>query len=330
MRFLRALLDVGERLGVDRDEALSRLGVDRAASEDATGWVPVATMTRAWEVVPELSGDPIFGLHAAEAAAPGVYGPLDLAAMSSPTVGDGVLLLERYYATLGGMSDVKAVRDDDGSVRIALTPVVKATTDLRHYVENFFAVIVTRLASAVALPPKERLATRQTFVHRPPEDTTEHARIFGPELSFGAKKNELVLPPATAGVSLRTANPELTTILEREGARLALRPDAPMRERVTKAIEQGLREGDATLEAIAKRLAIGARTLQRSLQSEGTSFGDVLDGVRREVALKSVAEGKPAISELSYALGFAQPSAFYRAFKRWTGTVPAEWRAKRR
>jgi AraC-like DNA-binding protein len=329
MRFLRALVDTGERLGVDRVKALDAIGIGRSEIEDATAWLPVATMTRAWEIVPELSGDPDFGLHAAEAAALGVYGPLDLAAMSCATVADGVLLLERYYATLGGMSEVHTTHDDDGAVKISLAPVVRAKTSLRHYVENFFAVIVTRLQAAALLPSRGRLDIDLVLQHRAPANVAEHARLFGPRVRFGAKKNELRFAPKTAKLALRTANPELTTILEREGARLALRPDAPMKERVTRAIEQGLREGDASLEAIARRLALGTRTMQRQLRAEGTSFADVLDGARKDIALKSIAADGPSIAELAYQLGFAQPSAFYRAFKRWTGSVPAAWRAKR-
>jgi AraC-like DNA-binding protein len=195
-----------------------------------------------------------------------------------------------------------------------------------------FGLAATRIRVAAALRGGAEVDFAVKFAHEAPaseEHEKERTRIFGPRVSFGAKTSELFVGAATTALPLRTANPELSSILEREAARLSLRPDAPIVDRVRAAIEHGMRDGDVSLEAVAKKLALGARTVQRLLQRDGTSYADVLDGVRREVALRSVADGKPPLGELSYTLGFAQPSAFYRAFRRWTGCSPAEWRAKR-
>lgn len=327
-RFLRALLDAGERLGVDRASALAKIGVSAREADDPAGFLPVSTMTLAWEIVPEASGDPLFGLHAAESAPLGVYGPLDLATMSSATVGEAMERAVRYYGVMGAMSELAITRAKSGDVRLRLQPLVRARTDLRHYVEHLFALVVTRIRMASLAIAREDVDAACRFVHAAPPEavgTAEHARVFGARFRFGEKENELVIGARTATLPLVTANPELSPLLEREGRRLALRPDAPIGDRVKTAIEQGLREGGVDLADVAKRLGIGARTLQRNLQSEGTSFADVLDGVRRDFALKTLADGGAGASDLAYTLGFSQPSAFFRAFKRWTGTTPALW-----
>lgn len=336
-RFLRALLDAGERVGVDRAAALAAVGVRPEEAADANGWIPAARMTRAWEVVPELSGDPSFGLHAAEQAPAGVYGPLDLATMSSATVGEAFDRVERYYAAMGAMSELRAKRGPGGELTLTVRTVVRARTDLRHFVEHMLALFVTRARATVALPAAASPADARVasaievrFAHAAPADTREHARILGPHVRFGARASEIVLSRELVSLPLRTANPELAPILEREEARLRLRPDAPVTQRVRGAIEQGLRDGRVDLEAVAKRLGMGPRTVQRLLQRDGTSFAEVLDAFRREAALRAVEEGATALSELAYSLGFAQPSALYRAFKRWTGTTPAAYRDRAR
>lgn len=299
-------------------------------------------MTRAWEIVPERSGDRCFGLHAAETAPLGVYGPLDLATMSSATVGEALERTVRYYATMGAMSELSIAREKTGALRLVVKPVVKARTDLRQYVEHLFALVVTRIRMAALAhardAPRRPPGAATTvgpggatsldiivrFTHAAPPRATEHARVLGPRVRFGQRVNELVVGAKTASLPLVTANPELSPLLEREGKRLALRPDATTAERVRAAIEQGLRDGRVELADVAKRLGVGARTLQRSLARDRESFADILDAIRRDVALKTLADGGAA-SDLAYTLGFSQPSAFFRAFKRWTGTTPAEW-----
>ncbi|MBS2017228.1 MAG: AraC family transcriptional regulator [Deltaproteobacteria bacterium] len=332
-RFLRALLDSGERAGVERSRALAEIGIDPTAAEDPAGFVPVSTMARAWEVVPALSADPCFGLHAGESTPLGVYGPLDLAAMSSTTVGEALSKVVRYYAVMGAMSELSLARSPRGGVVLTVETVVRAETDLRHYVEHLFALVVTRIRTAALALAAHDAAFAVRFVHGPPPASVggaEHLRVLGSDVSFGARANELTTDASTIALPLVTANPELAPLLEREGKRLALRPDAPIAERVRAAIEQGLRDGGVDLADVAKRLGVGTRTLQRGLRKEGASFAEVLDVVRRDFALKTLEDGASGASDLAYTLGFSQPSAFFRAFKRWTGTTPASWLEGRR
>lgn len=95
-----------------------------------------------------------------------------------------------------------------------------------------------------------------------------------------------------------------------------------LREMTSKLIQ----DGAACIEDIAKALAVSPRTLQRRLEAEGTSFGEVWDESRRQVACKHLRNPKIAIKEVAYMLGFSEPSTFYRAFRRWTGATPLDYR----
>jgi AraC-like DNA-binding protein len=96
--------------------------------------------------------------------------------------------------------------------------------------------------------------------------------------------------------------------------------------RVRDAIESELRGGDPKLESIARRLAMSPRTLQRRLSDRGVLFNDVLDEMRFRAAKSYLAPGDIAGTEVAYLLGFAEPSSFNRAFKRWSGLTPTEYR----
>jgi AraC-like DNA-binding protein len=91
-------------------------------------------------------------------------------------------------------------------------------------------------------------------------------------------------------------------------------------------IIEGLADGTATADAIAGRLHMSRRTLLRKLEREGTTFKELVDNTRRQFALRYLEAGELGASEIAALLGFAQPSAFHRAFKRWTGTTPLGYR----
>lgn len=105
---------------------------------------------------------------------------------------------------------------------------------------------------------------------------------------------------------------------------LSARPQSgqTMREMTSKLIQGG----SACIEDVAKALTVSPRTLQRRLEAEGTSFGEVWDESRRQVACKHLRNPKIAIKEVAYMLGFSEPSTFYRAFRRWTGATPMDYR----
>src|SRR5262249_45974404 len=93
-------------------------------------------------------------------------------------------------------------------------------------------------------------------------------------------------------------------------------------------VRLALEDGQPDLPAIANALKMSTRTLQRRLEAEGTSFQELVDAVRQELARVYVADPKYALGEVAYLLGFSEITAFTRAFKRWTGTTPSRWRAQ--
>ncbi len=163
------------------------------------------------------------------------------------------------------------------------------------------------------------------FRHAAPADTSVHDAIFRAPLSFGAEHTELELDRATLAVPMRATHDVYREIFEREVERaLARRPRAGVLSRqVRTLIEGAMAEPDDALVRVARALRTSARTLQRRLRDEGTSFESIVRELRRETADGYLAEGLP-IKQIAARLGYAEPSAFHRAYKRWTGRTPHE------
>lgn len=321
---LRALVESARAAGVDGQRLLHRVGVTSAVLDDTRGWVSVDVMARAWDAAAEMSGDPEFGLHAAESTPPGTYGALEYATMSSTSLVDALGRAVRYYKALGSMGDPSFV-EHAGVVRVTLTPRCEMTPQAgRHFVEHFFALLVTRGRLLTGGRMKLQLAT---FVHAAPPSTSEHARIFGAPMEFGAPANELLAEGDGLSLRLRSANPELLEPLERAAATMLERGIGDIAARTRAVVPEVLKTGEPGLSGVAKRLGVSARTLQRRLGEHGTSYAIIVDEVRRELAQREVALGTRSFGEIAFLLGFSQASAFDRAFRRWTGRTPSAYRS---
>ncbi|MFP2961699.1 helix-turn-helix domain-containing protein [Myxococcus sp. 1LA] len=167
-----------------------------------------------------------------------------------------------------------------------------------------------------------------SFHHAAPPDIAEHRRVFRCEPRFEQPYNGVSVAREALETPLLKADSGLSAVLERHTRELLAKlPQVEgFVERVRAHAAEGLPNGGATNEAIAKRLHMSVRTLNRRMRDEGTSLQDVVDTLRRELALRYLEERRLAIPEVAYLLGFSEASAFHRAFRRWTGTTPAEHR----
>ncbi|MDC0671419.1 AraC family transcriptional regulator [Nannocystis radixulma] len=173
-----------------------------------------------------------------------------------------------------------------------------------------------------------QLAVRSVRLRRGPTDDEALRRALGP-VEFGALCDEMVLPAAALALRMPGADPAMHAFFERfaRGQLARLPADASLRARVRLQVAQRLHRGAPTLIELANALGLAPRTLQRKLQAEGETLAGLVDAVRRERAAELLAGPQP-LSEVSYLLGFSAPSAFFRAFRRWTGETPESYRAR--
>lgn len=200
----------------------------------------------------------------------------------------------------------------------------------RHFSE-FWITGTLRLCRA--LTGRELVPTSATMVHLRAGKVPEMDRYFGREVVFGADRDLLEFGKDVGDLPLVTHDPHLHQLLRRlqssESTVRAPEPDS-LRLRVEKAIGARLRYGTVTIDAIARDLGTSARTLTRKLAEGGMSFSSVLDGVRVSLAVQYMRNDEPTMSQLAWLLGYREPSTLVRAFKRWTGKTPTEFRRELR
>jgi AraC-like DNA-binding protein len=222
---------------------------------------------------------------------------------------------------------VFTIIDRDGITRLEHTLGDRAAQS-RHAAEFTLGCVVAITAQLTGAPVRPR---RVELRHAAPTDVSAHLALFGCAPQFDAAVNALELDPEVLARTVTGADPALSAIILRHAeAVLATRPDprASTVERVRHLLARTLGEGDATLAAVAAQLHMSERSLQRRLADEDRTFDAILDDLRRELALRYLADPLVSIAEIAFLLGYSEASAFHRAFKRWTGATPAEMRTR--
>jgi len=312
--------------GVPARALYEAIKMNPAALTDPDQRIPFAQVVALYERAAELTGDDAFGLHVGEAVDPKAFDVLGYAVINSPTLGEALDRMVRYNFiwTNGSCFSVDAT---GALTRIVYEYLDHTITERRHDTEMTLAAIAA-LGRTVA--NSELSPARVTFQHDSPRDTREHARIFQCSVEFNASKNQYFLDSRALELPIVKADPGLIALLDRHAAELVARfsREDTLRDKVQNLIRNELRGGNAALNRVAEQLGMSARTLQRKLQASGTSHQKLLDEVRHELALRYLREPELAVCEVAYLLGFSESSAFHRAFKRWTGTTPNEFRRR--
>jgi AraC-like DNA-binding protein len=317
----RALLEACGRLGLDAAALAARAGLDRARLDDPDARIPADVADAVWREAAAASRDPALALHAAERTPYGAFRVLDFLGATGPTAGEGLTRVAAYFPLVDprGTLAVEPGRDAVTLVlRAAAGPVPPPAQ------EYTLAILAARVRHVAAAPP----ALAVTFTFPRPAHAAEHARVLGVEPAFGAPEASLAIPRATWDGPTRAADPGLFAALEAHARSLLGRAAAQEdpAARVRAAIAEELNGREPALAPVARRLGTSARTLQRRLREEGTSFAAELDAVRRERAEAFLRAPDVSIAEVSWLLGFAEQSGFTRAFRRWTGVAPTDWR----
>lgn len=166
------------------------------------------------------------------------------------------------------------------------------------------------------------------FEHPEPADTTLHRKIFQAPLEFGCSASELLFDRAILDRPVVTADPALHAVIARYAEKLIERLprlDSPT-DRVRQSVTRMLRDGVPEIERVARDLGTSVRSLQRMLSAERLTFRHLTDDVRRELAVRYVNERRLTLLEIAFTLGFSDSTTFHRAFRRWTGHAPGEFR----
>lgn len=189
--------------------------------------------------------------------------------------------------------------------------------------DGAIAVGFNMMKELAGIAPNEVLTCRN-----PPDDIAPYRRCFGSTPRFNAEQHALAFPARLLAQPVRGADPELRRILERSVANYWTVRQPSVAEQVIRVLRARVIFPGTSLDDVAEHLLMQPRTLNRRLQSEGTSFRELLNRARFEVARQLLAGTKMEVTDIGLALGYADPSGFTHAFQRWSGAAPSEWRAQ--
>jgi AraC-like DNA-binding protein len=320
------MLDACARLGLDTGQILHAARLDTATLQDPDARIPIEQVEALWQKAYEVSNDPNLALHAIEVLPFGAYRVIDFLASHAPTIGAALAKVSDYFPLIHGVVRLPYAVGDR-HVTFGVEAPSRPSTITRPIAEYTLAAVFLRLRSATNEPFR---LMRVEFSHPRPADISEHERIFECPVRFGADTCQLVIARDVWDSPRTGSNPALFSVLDTHARMLLGQLPSPIDivGRVREAIEAELRGGIPKLETIAKRLAMSPRTLQRRLRDQGVLFNDVLDAMRFRAAKSYLAQGDIAASEVAYLLGFSEQSSFNRAFKRWSGQTPTDYRRR--
>lgn len=299
-------------------EGLNALGPDAR--------IPVSKANEMLEIAVAQSGDPYLALKAGRLAQRGDAGALDYVITTSATVLDALEAACRYIRLVNDAMQVQLVVEGE-SVSVKLISSVTPTPDVEDFALASF--YTNCLRPLIGDAPDLQVS----FLRAAPSDSREHEATFsGATLRFRSSWSGYRFAMSRLHERVPGADGKLHAILRSQLERtLSETPSLDnITERARQLIRRELPHGRATAPNIARAMSMSRRTLCRRLEDERTTFTDLLDEVRRTIALDQVAQGTLALSEVAFLLGFAQVAGFHRAFKRWTGKTPVEYRQAQR
>ena len=275
---------------------------------------------RLWEAIETEVGEPLFALRLGQAVPVEAFHPPIFAAMCSPNFAIAAQRLSRYKRLIAPMALVVESDTERFAVTFEWLDGIEPPTSLAM-TELVFTVSLVRTATREPVVPTRVEAVR-------PPSQADYASFFG-VAPVASRTHALVFEASDAQRPFLTANDAMWQTFEPTlRQRLSeLDAEATTGQRVRGALLEALPSGESSIEAVARRLAVSKRTLQRRLKEETTTYQAILTQTREELALHYLRKTELSGAEISYLLGYEDPNSFFRAFHEWTGTTTERARA---
>lgn len=324
--FVRALLEAAEVAGIRADLLMRDAGISPAQIVTPYAWVEIGVLDRGIGVAVELSQDPALGLHWNERSMLMKFDVLAMAIAYAPTLREALRSLQRFQTILVEHPEVD-VEERADAVYLRCAPL--ATTELALRVRTELAISgLVRLLRNVGVPAEA--IRRIAFAHAAPPHVAEYTRIFGASVSFGAESSGVEFDLPWLEHRVPHSNEELYQQLTKQAQDIheRMHASANYAHRVRDYLRVVFPRTPDVSE-VCRALAVSERSLRRRLSEEGASYSTIVQETRQVVAQQMITDPNLTIAEVGRALGFATVPAFHRAFKRWTGETPHEFKERK-
>lgn len=289
--------------------------------------IPVKNQIRFLNLVAETLQDEFLGIHLAQKVDLREVGLLYYVLASSQTLADALRRVARY-SVLNNEGVQLIYRQSQTTASVAFKHIgVSRVTD-RHQIE-FFVTVLLRICRQ--LVGRQLAPVNISLVHHRAALPTDLLLFFGCPVRFSKKCDELMYAREALDIAVATADPFLNKLLGRfceqalAGRRMRLSSD--WRTKIENVVVQLLPHGQPHVADVCGALGVSTRTMSRRLASEGVTFAEVLNELRRNLAERYLREPDLPISKIAWLLGYRESSSFNHAYRRWTGTRPGRLRA---
>jgi AraC-like DNA-binding protein len=307
--------------GCDSSALLTEAGFDLKSLDGPTLLCPLVNTARLWEIAVAATGDPAFGLKVASHIGHTTFHVLSYGLCASSTLKDAFERLQRYCHIVSDAVEYE-FRKCGSDYHFVIEPAAGVPF------ESIDALVGAHLRMCRSLKGRD-FSPRHIELRRPrPAVIDDFERLFRAPLKFGATQNRMLFDGAGIESPLDGGNPDLAQCADAIAHQYLARIGREnIQARVRQVLIQRLQCAEPSQDEVAEQLCMSARTLQRKLGESGTTYKEILDETRHSLALIYLSAPHHSVSEITYLLGFSSSSSFTRAFRRWTGQSPSNWRA---
>jgi AraC-like DNA-binding protein len=316
----RETLNYLDRRGIDAELALTGAGISRhQLSQDDIG-LPVTSQYRFLELAAAEANDQLLGLHVAAEMDLRAIGLLFYLTGSAPTVSEALENLARYSRTTNEALVVEISRRKD-EVILAIRHLQDSDEPHRQFFELLALWFIRTLHTETN---RDFTLLRVTFSHTRNADLREVHRLLRCPVEFAQGVDSWVLPQRVMDLPIVSEDSQLLKLLTAHADDLLAGSHSVtgLQSMVANQLASLLPSGESRAPAVARQLGMSQRSLTRYLADEGTTFGEILEQLRRRLASRYLADDRMSVQQTAWLLGYSEVGAFNHAYKRWTGTAP--------
>lgn len=322
--YMRNLIDYAASLGVDPQALARDGGLDLTALDDLDARVPMGRYVALMHLAKAATGAAAFALGLGAAQDFREFSVVGLICYSAPTMGEALGELNRFGRLVAEVD----LPGEGGRFEVAPRPDGLWLIDRRSEPEAFPELTEATWSRFIAETrrhfPDAPFALEVHVPHAAPDHVADYERVLGVPTTFGSALNGIRIDPSWLGIPLHNPSRYAFGVLSERAVQLlvSLENARTTRGRVEELLIPMLHKGDPAMPEIARELGMSRATLYRRLAQEGVGFDAIVDDLRHRMALHYIHGQKVSVNETAYLVGFSEPSAFSRAFKRWTGSSP--------
>jgi len=307
--------------GCDPEQLFKKAGIAPSLRGNPHARINLNSLTNLWGLAVKTLDDPCFGIKMVHHWHPSYMGALGYAWLVSTSLRTAINRAERFVHVVSEGLDLYLAETAQG------LKVTVDTPDIITYPQQHDVVLAVLMRIARINFGNELSAVEITFQHARPDCHKTFADFFQSPLVYDADEYSMTFATHDIDKKLPTANKELALMHDEVLMKYLVKiKKGDLVQQIQSLMIDRLPSGKVTDQMIARELHLSERTLQRKLRDKGTSFRQVLESVRQMVAMQYIRDSATSMTEIAFLLGFSEQSAFSRAFKKWTGKSPVQYR----